>query len=144
MWFGFVSLFPDLVHGVMSTGVVGRGIQTGHVSYEVFNPRDYTEDKHRTVDDRPYGGGAGMVMRYEPLRDAIVAAKRAAPDGAVVVVLSPQGRRVNQSLVNSATNQPGYIFICGRLEVDATLTHESKSLGDGQGVEVRLRFNNGL
>ena len=100
----------------MSSGVISRGVNQGQVTYQTFNPRDFTQDKHRTVDDRPYGGGAGMVMLYEPLARAIQAAREAGPAGTQVVYLSPQGQVVNQALINRALNATGYVFVCGRYE----------------------------
>ncbi|HEY5789908.1 MAG TPA: tRNA (guanosine(37)-N1)-methyltransferase TrmD, partial [Gammaproteobacteria bacterium] len=74
-----VTLFPELVRGVAECGVTGRAIDAGLLELVTWNPRDFTRDRHRTVDDRPYGGGPGMVMKFDPLRDAIRAARAAAP-----------------------------------------------------------------
>ena len=79
--FGVVSLFPELVAPVMDFGVVGRAAERGLVALEQVSPRDFTTDRHRTVDDRPYGGGPGMVLKYEPLRDAVRALARAPAAG---------------------------------------------------------------
>ena len=89
-----ISLFPELIQQAASFGVLGRAIKQQQLKLQCFNPRDYTEDKHRTVDDRPYGGGPGMVMQVQPVRDAIEAA-RAQGEGPVIY-LSPQGRRLDQ------------------------------------------------
>ena len=75
MWLGIITLFPDMFAAVSREGVFGRAVASEIVSLEFFNPRDYTTDRHRTVDDRPYGGGAGMVMKVEPLQQAVAAAK---------------------------------------------------------------------
>ena len=93
MWFGIVSLFPEMFEALTRYGVTGRAVRNELISVECWNPRDFTHDRHRTVDDRPYGGGPGMLMKVQPLRDAIHAAKAAAGDGARVIYLSPQGRR---------------------------------------------------
>src|SRR5690606_29291349 len=84
-----VTLFPDRVAAVGEYGVVGRSVRRGLLHLSCINPRDYAQDAHRTVDDRPYGGGPGMVMKYEPLAAAVAAARAAAPDGAPVVCLTP-------------------------------------------------------
>mmetsp|Transcript_17753 Transcript_17753/g.26650 ORF Transcript_17753/g.26650 Transcript_17753/m.26650 type:complete len:113 (+) Transcript_17753:208-546(+) len=76
-WFGVISLFPEMFETFTQQGVVGRAVKTGLLKVECFNPRDFTHDKHRTVDDRPYGGGPGMLMMVQPLKDAILAAKQA-------------------------------------------------------------------
>ncbi|MEM7097093.1 MAG: tRNA (guanosine(37)-N1)-methyltransferase TrmD [Pseudomonadota bacterium] len=116
MWIGFITLFPELIEAGMSKGVIGRAGDAGLVQTKVYNPRDFTRDKHRTVDDRPYGGGAGMVMLYEPLRDAIAAARRDSPADSPVVMLSPQGVRFTQVVAESNQGVPGFIFLCGRYE----------------------------
>jgi tRNA (guanine37-N1)-methyltransferase len=77
MRFDVVTLFPEMITAAASYGVTGRAIERNIVSLSVWNPRDYTHDKHRTVDDRPYGGGPGMVMKYQPLHDAVKSAKQA-------------------------------------------------------------------
>ena len=119
-WFGFVTLFPELIEAGFASGVVGRARSQGQIEVATFNPRDYTQDKHRTVDDRPYGGGAGMVMMYEPLRDAIQAAKSKAPAQTPVILMSPQGEQVNQQLLSEfaiGEQAPeGVIIVCGRYE----------------------------
>jgi len=116
MWFGVISLLPEVVAAATSAGVFARAIKTGTLTLEVFNPRDFTSDKHRTVDDRPYGGGAGMVMMTQPLVKALAAAKRAAPTGTKVVLMSPQGEVFEQSKAIGQGQHPGLIFVCGRYE----------------------------
>ena len=88
MHFDVVTLFPDMVGTIAEFGVVGRAQRNGLVSLGIENPRDHTSDVHRTVDDRPYGGGPGMVMKYEPLAEAIAAARERSPAGSPVVYLS--------------------------------------------------------
>ena len=78
MWFGVVTLFPEMF-AALDYGITGRAIKTESLNVSLWNPRDFTHDKHRTVDDRPYGGGPGMMMMVQPLQDAILAAKNAAP-----------------------------------------------------------------
>ena len=112
-----ISLFPELIQQAAAYGVLGRAIKQQQVNLQCFNPRDYTEDKHRTVDDRPYGGGPGMLMKVEPLAKAIKSAKAAASEGAKVVYLSPQGQQVEQQLlVKTAAQQKDLILIAGRYE----------------------------
>lgn len=134
MWFGIVSLFPEMFSALTEYGVTGRAIKRGQVQVELWNPRDFTTDRHRTVDDRPYGGGPGMLMKTEPLALAIEAAKQGHPD-ARVIYLSPQGRPLNQSRVGELASSQDLILLCGRYEgVDErlveTLVDEEVSLGD--------------
>lgn len=81
MWIGVISLFPEMFRAITEHGVTGRAVKSGLLQIECWNPRDFTHDKHRTVDDRPYGGGPGMLMMVQPLRDAIHAAKQAVETG---------------------------------------------------------------
>lgn len=134
MRFDVVTLFPEMFRAMIGEGVTGRALERGQVSLELWNPRDYTHDVHRTVDDRPYGGGPGMVMKVEPLRDAIAQARQAAPDSAVVY-LSPQGRRFDQAAAGRMARQSGMILIAGRYEgIDERLisrcVDEEWSIGD--------------
>lgn len=110
-----ITLFPEMVQGVVEHGVVGRAADNGLLELHLWNPRDYTRDRHRTVDDRPYGGGPGMLMKVEPLEACIEAVKEQNPAGRLIY-LSPQGKLVNQALINQATDQPGLILLCGRYE----------------------------
>lgn len=115
MWFGIVSLFPEMFAAVSDFGVTGRAVGSGLLELEFWNPRDYTHDRHRTVDDRPYGGGPGMVMRVEPLRSAIGAARAARP-AARVVYLSPQGRMLDQGGAAEFAEGGEAILVAGRYE----------------------------
>jgi tRNA (guanine37-N1)-methyltransferase len=129
-----VTLFPQLITDLADYGVTGRALQGGVFELGVWNPRDYTEDRHRTVDDRPYGGGPGMVMMIEPLRQAIAAARQANP-AAKVVCMSPQGRRFDQQVAQEMAEQPGVILVAGRYEgIDERLlaleVDEELSIGD--------------
>jgi tRNA (guanine37-N1)-methyltransferase len=99
-----------------SYGVTGRAIEREIVSLSVWNPRDYTHDKHRTVDDRPYGGGPGMVMKYQPLYDAVKSAKQAGSGTAKVVYLSPQGKPITQALLSETCDISQLILVAGRYE----------------------------
>ncbi len=130
-----VTLFPELVRAVIDSGVTGRAAAAGLIELVTWNPRDFTRDRHRTVDDRPYGGGPGMVMMYPPLRDAIRAARAAAPAGARVAYLSPQGRRLDQAGIEELAGRPGLVLVAGRYEgIDERLgdaeVDEEWSLGD--------------
>jgi tRNA (guanine37-N1)-methyltransferase len=124
-----------MVATIAEFGVVGRARRKGLVDVEFENPRDHTSDVHRTVDDRPYGGGPGMVMKYEPLAGALTAARSRAPEGSPVVYLSPQGRVFDQATATRYAALPGLILLAGRYEgVDERLIEaqvdEELSLGD--------------
>lgn len=131
-----ISLFPELIQQATSFGVLGRAIKQQQLTLKCFNPRDYTEDKHRTVDDRPYGGGPGMLMKVEPLYKAIMAAREAAGNTVKVIYLSPQGQQLNQQLlVNTAAAGNDLILIAGRYEgiderIIKLLVDEEWSIGD--------------
>ena len=116
-------------------GVTGRAIENGIVELGLWNPRDFARDKRQTVDDRPYGGGPGMVMMYQPLHDAIQAAKSAAPEAVTVAYLSPQGRSLRQEDFVRFAARERILMIAGRYEgVDQRLlqqhVEEEWSLGD--------------
>lgn len=130
-----VSLFPELVEAGVSVGVIGRAMQRGLASMGTVNPREFADDRHRTVDDRPYGGGPGMVMKVEPLRSAINKARERAPDGSPVIYLSAQGRVFDQARARELASLPGLILVAGRYEgVDERLIErevdEELSIGD--------------
>lgn len=129
-----ITLFPELVQQVKESGVVGRAAKRGLVEVRLWNPRDYAHDRHRTVDDRPYGGGPGMLMKVEPLRDCITAVRRESPN-ARLVYLSPQGQLLHQARINQAAQQSNLILLCGRYEgIDERLIElevdEEWSIGD--------------
>lgn len=115
MRFDVISLFPEMVQQACSYGVTGRAIKRGLIDVVGWNPREYTEDIHRSVDDRPYGGGPGMVMLPGPLEQSVQAAKQAQPD-APVLYMSPQGRRLDQAGVCELADRPGVILLAGRYE----------------------------
>jgi tRNA (guanine37-N1)-methyltransferase len=110
-----ITLFPEMVRECASHGIQGRAIEHGLLSLQTWNPRDYTEDKHRGVDDRPYGGGPGMVMQVQPLRTAIRAA-READATAPVIYLSPQGKRFEQRKAQQLAGLERMILVAGRYE----------------------------
>lgn len=116
MWFGVVTLFPEMFSSISEQGVTGRAVKRGTVQTEFWNPRDFTTDKHHTVDDRPYGGGPGMLMKVQPLRDAIHAAKQAAGEDAKVAYMSPIGRRLDQQAVRELAQRDKLILVAGRYE----------------------------
>ena len=115
MRFDVITVFPDLIRQIMAVGVVGRALEKGRIALDCWNPRDYTEDNYRRVDDRPFGGGPGMVFMIEPLRRALDAA-RAQAGAAPVVLLSPQGRRFDQNRAREWATLPGLVLVCGRYE----------------------------
>ncbi|MEW8014240.1 MAG: tRNA (guanosine(37)-N1)-methyltransferase TrmD [Candidatus Sedimenticola endophacoides] len=115
MRFDVVTLFPELFQALIGEGVTGRALERGQAELALWNPRDYTHDVHRTVDDRPYGGGPGMVMKAEPLRTAIEQARAVAP-AAAVIYLSPQGRRFDQAAAREMSGRQGLILVAGRYE----------------------------
>lgn len=137
MWIGVISLFPDMFRAITDYGVTARAVKNDLLRLQYWNPRDFTCDKHRTVDDRPYGGGPGMLMMVSPLRQAIVAAKVAAEQVAAeqvvkngitsdkatqqsatakVIYLSPQGRTINQRAIGELAKNQALILLCGRYE----------------------------
>lgn len=129
-----LTIFPELFDPFWSTSIVGRAVESGAVTAEAIDIRDFTADRHRTVDDRPYGGGAGMVMKPEPLAAAIRAAKARSPS-ARTVLLSPQGRPFCQPAARELARLGGLIFVCGRYEgvderICAGLVDEELSVGD--------------
>ncbi len=116
MRFDVITLFPEMIKDAASYGVTGRAIEREIVSLSTWNPRDYTHDKHKTVDDRPYGGGPGMVMKYQPLHDAVDQAKKAGNKSSKVVYLSPQGKPITQALLSDACDVSQLILVAGRYE----------------------------
>jgi tRNA (guanine37-N1)-methyltransferase len=112
---GVVTLFPDMFTAISGYGISGRAFDNNLLSLECWNPRSFTTDVHQTVDSRPYGGGPGMVMMAEPLRDALHAARAALPK-AKVIYLSPQGRTLDQRAVESFAAREELILLCGRYE----------------------------
>ena len=111
-----VSLFPQMIREALNHGVIGRALERGVVKLEYFDPRDYTADAHRTVDDRPYGGGPGMVLMVEPMRSAVRDAAALLPPGSRRVYLGADGRRFEQSIAREACGWPGLVLVAGRYE----------------------------
>ncbi len=111
-----MTLFPALVDAVGQHGVTGRAVDRGLLRIETVNPRDFATDRHRTVDDRPYGGGPGMLMMVKPLGDAIDQARQVTAETAQVVYLSPQGEQLNQQLVEELAAVENLVLVAGRYE----------------------------
>ena len=139
MQFDVVTLFPEMFSALTESGITRRAFEQKKCSLSLWNPRDFTTDNHRTVDDRPYGGGPGMVMMVKPLEAAINAAKvRQTEQGLAaprVIYLSPQGQTLTHKRVMQLTTEPGFVLLCGRYEaVDQRLldrcVDEEISLGD--------------
>ena len=116
MRFDVVTLFPQMFAAVTEHGITGRAVERGLVELGLWSPREFSHDRFRRVDDRPYGGGPGMVMEVQPLRDAVQAARAAAEAPAHVVYLSPQGRRLDQAGVEALAALPRLILVAGRYE----------------------------
>jgi tRNA (guanine37-N1)-methyltransferase len=133
--FDVITLFPEMFAALTASGITRRALERGLWQIECWNPRQWTQDVHRTVDDRPYGGGPGMVMMASPLEQAIAAAKVGGGGTAKVICLSPQGRRIDQRRVVELAASDGAILLCGRYEgIDERLMErcvdEELSLGD--------------
>ena len=139
MRFDVITLFPAMFDVLRSGGITQRALDRQLAELHLWNPRDFAQDKHRTVDDRPYGGGPGMVMMVEPLRSAIHAAREQAQQALgerpAVILLSPQGRPLKQADLAALARQPGLVLVAGRYEgVDERLIQSEidaeLSLGD--------------
>jgi tRNA (guanine37-N1)-methyltransferase len=132
---GIVTLFPGMFGALTEYGITGRAVRQDLLQLQYWNPRDYANDRHRTVDDRPYGGGPGMLMKTGPVSEAIRAAKSALPAGTKVIYLSPQGKPLTQDAVQELAGRASVVLLCGRYEgvderVLRTLVDEEFSLGD--------------
>lgn len=134
-----VTLFPEMFSAITDYGVTGRAVKNGLVALGYTNPRDFTQDVHRTVDDRPYGGGPGMLMLVEPLLAAIASARARLQGVGVeqpkVVYVSPQGKPFNQAAAGEFSARQGVVFLCGRYEgiderVIEMAVDEEWSIGD--------------
>jgi len=135
MRFDVITLFPELFEQAASMGVVGRAISSDRIQLNTWNPRDFTTDVHRTVDDRPFGGGPGMVMKVEPLGKAIQSAVNDSDEPAKVIYLSPQGRKLDQQGVEYLAKCSRLVLLAGRYEgVDERVLEshvdEEWSIGD--------------
>ncbi|QQS54602.1 MAG: tRNA (guanosine(37)-N1)-methyltransferase TrmD [Candidatus Competibacteraceae bacterium] len=130
-----VTLFPEMVKTLLRFGVTGRAVERGLLRVDAWDPRDDAHDRHRTVDDRPYGGGPGMVMKVQPLRDTLQRARAAAQPPGKTIYLSPQGRPLTQDGVRELALETRLILLAGRYEgIDerliATEVDEEWSIGD--------------
>lgn len=130
-----ITLFPDMFDAVLDYGITARAFDRGQLNLRTWNPRDATHDRHRSVDDRPYGGGPGMVMRYEPLRNILQRIDQDTGQRGRVVYLSPQGRRLDQAGVERLAAEARLVLLAGRYEgVDERLLEqaidEECSIGD--------------
>ena len=130
-----LTLFPDIVRDYTGVSILGIASEKGLASYEVVNIRDYAKGVHLQVDDRPFGGGPGMVLMPEPVVGAVEAAQASQASGARTVLLSPQGKRFDQSLAEELATAPGLILVCGRYEgfderIRTVLRPEEVSIGD--------------
>lgn len=135
MWIGIISLFPEIFRAITEYGVIGRAVKNSLLNIQCWDPRDYTHDKYRTVDDRIYGGGPGMLMMLQPLRDAIYKAKSEIGEDAKVIYLTPQGRILNQQGVCQLITNKKLILVCGRYKgiderIIETEIDEEWSIGD--------------
>jgi len=135
MHIGVITLFPEMLDALHCGGITARASEKGLLKISTWNPRDFTQDKHRCVDDRPYGGGPGMVIQVQPLRAAIRTAVTTMGHDTRVIYLSPQGRRLDQAGVQRLLNYQRFILVSGRYEgVDERLIEqdidEEWSIGD--------------
>lgn len=135
MRFDVVTLFPEMFSAISESGITGRAIETGLASLHCHNPRDYADNKYGRVDDKPYGGGPGMVMQVKPLRAAIKVARQAVQDRARVIYLSPQGKRLTQAHCEALGRESRLILLAGRYEgIDQRVidhdVDEELSIGD--------------
>jgi len=129
MRFAVVTLFPEMFEALRAGGVTARALERGLVTLECWNPRDFATDAHRTVDDRPYGGGPGMVLRVEPARAAVRAARRALGPGAPLVHLTPAGERFDQAAAARLAARGRAVLLCGRYEgIDERLVEQEAEL----------------
>ena len=135
MWAGVVTLFPEMFAALTGHGVTGRAVKRGQLTVEFSNPRDHAHDRHRTVDDRPFGGGPGMLMKVEPLLEAIEAIREKAPSPPRVIYLSPQGQPLTQQRAAELAQLDSVVLLCGRYEgIDERIIEmcvdEEISIGD--------------
>lgn len=136
MRFDIITIFPEFFGSILQHGLLKRAIEAGHVSIHLHNLRDFTDDAHRTVDDRPFGGGPGMVFKPEPLFRAVESLPREAPEKTLrVALLTPQGRVLNQQLAEELSREAQLVLICGRYEgvderVATHLATDEISIGD--------------
>jgi tRNA (guanine37-N1)-methyltransferase len=130
--FHVITLFPELIDSYCCTSIVGRGVTAGKIAFQAYNPRDFCQDKYRKVDDTPYGGGAGMVLKPEPIYAAVESITRA--EGSPVLLMTPQGVPFQQKHAEALATEQDIVLICGHYEgfderIRKLVTHEY-SLGD--------------
>ncbi|MBN2023316.1 MAG: tRNA (guanosine(37)-N1)-methyltransferase TrmD [Pirellulales bacterium] len=130
-----LTLFPDMFPGYLGQSVLSRAIQRGLVDVRLHNIRDWSDDKHNTVDDRPFGGGPGMILKVEPVVKAVEAVQKTGAEPGRLVMLTPQGRRLNQSVVEELSGCKRIVFLCGRYEgfderIRTILEPDEISIGD--------------
>ena len=135
MWAGVVTLFPEMFTALTESGVTGRAVKRGQLEVAFSNPREHAHDRHRTVDDRPFGGGPGMLMKVESLLEAIDAIRQQAPSTPRVIYLSPQGQPLTQKRVEQLAQLDSLVLLCGRYEgIDERIidrcVDEEISIGD--------------
>jgi tRNA (guanine37-N1)-methyltransferase len=134
MQFTVLSIFPELFYQFREYGIIGNAVEKGRIKISARNIRDYAEDKHQVTDDRPYGGGSGMVMKPEPLAEAIRSAKKESPTSRTIL-LTPQGRVFDQKMARAFAAASGFILVCGRYEgvderIISDFIDEEISIGD--------------
>lgn len=129
-----ITLFPEMFDSFFRASLLGKGIDAGLITEHRVDPREFTSDVHRTVDDAPFGGGAGMIMKPEPLAAALARSRELAPPGATSALLTPQARPLDQQRAEALARAPGLILVCGRYEgIDDRIraeVDETISLGD--------------
>ncbi|WP_457914675.1 tRNA (guanosine(37)-N1)-methyltransferase TrmD [Candidatus Hartigia pinicola] len=135
MWIGIISLFPEMFQAITHYGITSRAVKNSLLSIDFWNPRDFTHNKHKKVDDRPYGGGPGMLLMVQPLKIALNTAKAKAGESVTVIYLSPQGRKLTQDSVCQLVKNEKLILVCGRYEgiderIIQTEIDEEWSIGD--------------
>lgn len=133
--FNIVSIFPEMFNAIKNYGIISKAIKKNIIKITIWNPRDYTSDQYHTIDDRPYGGGSGMLMKVKPLLMAIEYAKKKIKKNAKIIYLSPQGKKLNQKSVEKLSKISSFILICGRYKgIDERLIlssiDEEWSIGD--------------
>ena len=135
MRFDVLTLFPDIFQGYLGQSLLNKAIQAGLVDVHLHNIRDWSRGKHNTVDDRPFGGGPGMVMKVEPVVECVEAVRSQSPDVGHLVMLTPQGRRLDQPTVEELARYKRLILLCGRYEgfdhrIRVLLEPDEISIGD--------------
>jgi len=133
--FDVMTLFPDMIQAICNSSIIGRACEAGHISVHVHNIRDYSKDKHRKVDDTPYGGGMGMLMSAKPIIDCFDSFKDELPEKRLVIYMSPKGRIFNHNKAVELSKYESLVFLCGHYEgidarVEQLIVDELISVGD--------------